>query len=31
MTIAQLTEKMIAFSEGSIHDIEHFLTPKLYA
>ena len=31
MTIAQLTEKMIAFSEGNIHDIEHFLKVWGYA
>ncbi len=31
MTIAQLTEKMIAFSEGNIHDIEHFMKVWGYA
>ena len=25
MTIAQLTQKMIAYSEGNLHDITHFL------
>ena len=24
-TIAQLMERMIAFSEGNIHDIDHFV------
>lgn len=31
MTIPQLTEKMIDFSEGNIHDIEHFLKVWGYA
>ena len=25
MTIAQLTQKMISYSEGNLHDISHFL------
>ena len=25
MTIAQIMEKMIRFSEGNIHDIDHFI------
>ena len=31
MTIPQLTEKMIAFSKGDIHDIEHFMKVWGYA
>lgn len=31
MTIAQLTEKMIAFSNGDIHDIEHLMKVWGYA
>ena len=31
MTIAQLTKKMIAFSKGDIHDIEHFMKVWGYA
>ena len=31
MTIAQLLEKMLAFSEGNIHDIDHFLRVWSYA
>lgn len=31
MTVAEMTEKMIAFSEGNLHDIEHFLKVHSYA
>ncbi len=31
MTIAEATEKMIRFSEGNVHDIEHFLKVWAYA
>lgn len=31
MTIAELIEKMIAFSEGNIHDIDHFIRVWAYA
>lgn len=31
MTIAQLTEKMIAFSKGDLHDIDHFMKVWGYA
>ena len=31
MTIPQLTEKMIAFSKGDIHDIDHFMKVWGYA
>ena len=31
MTISQIMEKMIAFSEGSIHDIDHFIRVWTYA
>ena len=31
MTIAQLTEKMIAFSKSDIHDIDHFMKVWGYA
>ena len=31
MTIAQIMEKMLAFSEGNIHDIDHFLRVWSYA
>ena len=31
MTIAELTEKMIAYSEGNLHDIAHFLKVWAYA
>lgn len=31
MTISQLMEKMIAFSEGNIHDIDHFIRVWTYA
>ena len=31
MTIAQLMEKMIAFSEGNLHDIDHFIRVWTYA
>ena len=31
MTIAQLMEKMLAFSEGSIHDIDHLLRVWSYS
>jgi len=30
MTIAQIMEKMIAFSEGNIHDITHLICRKKY-
>lgn len=31
MTISQIIEKMIAFSEGNIHDIDHFIRVWTYA
>ena len=31
MTVAQIMEKMISFSEGNIHDIDHFLRVWSYA
>ena len=31
MTISQLAEKMIVFSEGNIHDIDHFIRVWTYA
>ena len=31
MTIAQILEKMIAFSEGNIHDVDHFIRVWTYA
>lgn len=31
MTVAQIMEKMIAFSEGNLHDIDHFLRVWSYA
>ena len=31
MTIAQIMEKMIAFSEGNIHDIDHLIRVWSYA
>ena len=31
MTISQIMEKMIAFSEGNIHDIDHFIRVWTYA
>ena len=31
MTIARIMEKMIAFSEGNIHDIDHFIRVWTYA
>lgn len=31
MTIAQLMEKMLAFSEGNIHDIDHLIRVWTYA
>ena len=31
MTIAQIMEKMIAFSEGNLHDIDHFVRVWNYA
>ena len=31
MTISQIMEKMIAFSEGNIHDIDHFIRVWAYA
>lgn len=31
MTIAGLIEKMIAFSDGNIHDIDHFIRVWAYA
>ncbi len=31
MTVAQLMERMIAFSEGNIHDIDHFVRVWNYA
>lgn len=31
MTISQLMEKMITFSEGNIHDIDHFIRVWTYA
>ena len=31
MTIAQILEKMIAFSEGNIHDIDHLIRVWTYA
>ena len=30
-SIAELTEKMIAFSEGNLHDIDHFIRVWTYA
>ena len=31
MTIAQIMEKMIAFSDGNVHDIDHFIRVWAYA
>lgn len=31
MTVSQITEKMLAFSEGNIHDIDHFIRVWTYA
>ena len=31
MTVAQVMEKMIAFSDGNIHDIDHFIRVWTYA
>lgn len=31
MTIAQIMKKMIAFSEGNVHDIDHFIKVWTYA
>ena len=31
MTVSQITEKMIAFSEGNIHDIDHFIRVWTFA
>ena len=31
MTVAEIMEKMIAFSEGNIHDIDHFIRVWTYA
>ena len=31
MTVSQIMEKMIAFSEGNIHDIDHFICVWTYA
>ncbi len=31
MTVPQIMEKMIAFSEGNIHDIDHFIRVWTYA
>lgn len=31
MTIAEVTQKMIEYSEGSLHDISHFLKVHAYA
>ena len=31
LTIAQIMEKMIAFSEGNIHDIDHLIRVWTYA
>ena len=31
MTISQIIEKMIAFSDGNIHDIDHFIRVWTYA
>lgn len=31
MNISKITEKMIAFSEGNIHDIDHFIRVWTYA
>lgn len=31
MIISQIMEKMIAFSEGDIHDIDHFIRVWTYA
>lgn len=31
MTIAQIMKKMIAFSEGNVHDIDHFMKVWTYA
>ena len=31
MTIAQIMQKMIAFSDGNIHDIDHFIRVWTYA
>ena len=31
MTVLQIMEKMIAFSEGNIHDIDHFIRVWTYA
>ena len=31
MTVSQIMEKMISFSKGNIHDIDHFLRVWSYA
>ena len=31
MTVSQILDKMIVFSEGSIHDIDHFIRVWTYA
>jgi HD superfamily phosphodiesterase len=31
MTISEITEKMIAWSDGNLHDISHFLKVWAYA
>ena len=31
MTVSQILEKMIAFSEGNIHDIDHLIRVWTYA
>ena len=31
MTISQIMEKMIAFSDGNLHDIDHFIRVWTYA
>lgn len=31
MTIAQIIQKMISFSEGNIHDVDHFIRVWTYA
>ena len=31
MTISQIIEKMIAYSKGNIHDIDHFIRVWTYA
>ena len=31
MTVSQIMEKMISFSQGNIHDIDHFIRVWTYA